>query len=525
MKIQSSFILIIAFLGCFLPYMPAFAKQPASPPVAYTIEPHSPDHEFKQIEYKLYSGPIDGLTSQSDTWTGFLRQDGRDITVDLGQASMLSGVSLEFKQDMKRGILFPEYMTVSQSVDGRKWNHLGQVQSLVSPTDPRIQTRIFSLTFKPQLTRYVKIRFPVDVFVFARKLSFQENPSLLQDHVSILPPEEFAAPAVHPYLQIPGVHDIILLYTGAYGDLGTWKPEDFLPILSYVNPEGNIADKMFDTGLFLPYPGVAHTWEDWKDYLDNLFAPHQQLDALNQAAKRIGEKNPTLKIRPKVILTLPYPDATLERFDDSLLRNIFSKKEDSWENRRTALEAYFERMMKKWEEAQFDYLELVGIYWYKEKIEQSIPQELELVQMAADMVHEEGLPFYWIPFFGSKGVDQWLNLGFDYVFVQPNFYGKQTSREDRMINTAQLAKKYRLGIELELDDRILSNRYFYDLFYKQLNLAHELGIDEETTNAYYIGGSKSVVKAAQSKLPQARQIYDDLYQWIKGSYKPHQKGK
>ncbi|HPU36259.1 MAG TPA: DUF4855 domain-containing protein [Bacillota bacterium] len=38
----------------------------------------------------------------------------------------------------------------------------------------------------------------------------------------------------------------------------------------------------------------------------------------------------------------------------------------------------------------------------------------------------------------------------------------------------ELARRYQTGIELEYDEKVLSNRYYYDLFYKQLNRVHQL---------------------------------------------------
>lgn len=84
---------------------------------------------------------------------------------------------------------------------------------------------------------------------------------------------------------------------------------------------------------------------------------------------------------------------------------------------------------------------------------------------------------------------------------------------------SKLARRYGMGIELECDEGMLYSRYDYDLFYKQLDKAHQLGLDGDTTNAYYAGTIKgTLVTAARSNVPQIRGIYDDIYRWISGTY-------
>lgn len=76
-----------------------------------------------------------------------------------------------------------------------------------------------------------------------------------------------------------------------------------------------------------------------------------------------------------------------------------------------------------------------------------------------------------------------------------------------------------MGVEVELDDRVTYHRYYYDLFYKQLDKGHALDFDGNITNAYY-AGSRTVKNIRLSTVPEVREIYDDLYQWIKGTYMP-----
>lgn len=519
------FIVGCLVLGLLLGTFQAKEAQATNPTITYTIQQAEPDEMFKQTEYKMYPGPIDGLLSNSDSWTGFFRQEGREIKIDLGKNRPLSEVSLEFNQNKGAGIVLPKYLNVTVSADGQKWYKLGLVKPYILSSESSVINRRYSLTFNPTYMRYVKLEFPVDVWVFARKLILKEetgstlsNPTVL-GHALDLPIVD------QGYMKIEGMDDLALVYTGGHGSKGIWRKEDFIPMTAYVDRQGKIQGRMFDAFLFLPYPNLMNTKKEWETYLDDLFKKGQQLDALNDASKFVTDKEPALGSKPKVFLTLPYPDPKQEQFgqiDDSEAALNFSHAsvalEAAVKDRATAVKWYYQELMRKWEEASFSHLELAGIYWFQETMDDRIPYEKELVQLAANLVHKGGHKFMWIPYFGSHGYEHWSTYGFDYVFLQPNFYAKDTPPAKRMENIARIAQKNHLGIELEMDDNILLNRYYYDLFYEQLNKGAEFNLHIHASNAYYLGGSKVLVQASKSSQPLARQIYDDMYRWINGTY-------
>ncbi|MCK9907416.1 hypothetical protein MXD63_46390, partial [Frankia sp. Cpl3] len=72
------------------------------------------DSYFHDLEMK-YPGPVGGLITPSETWTGYARQFGREVTLALPNAKTLQKVSLAFKQDKKQGILLPAEMEVELS--------------------------------------------------------------------------------------------------------------------------------------------------------------------------------------------------------------------------------------------------------------------------------------------------------------------------------------------------------------------------------------------------------------------------
>ncbi|MFX4263461.1 DUF4855 domain-containing protein [Pelotomaculum propionicicum] len=489
----------------------------------YLVEAHSPDQGFRQAEEKGYPGPEGGLTSREETWTGFYRQQGRDILVDLKKPCAVTKISLDFMQEAGSGIYLPQYMDCSLSADGRAWYHLGRVAHSVSPAEPAVQIKEFTLAFPPVTARYVKLSFPVDVFVFARHLAIggvQGQPQKPE----VLAREKQPGPSADTYLQIPDIKHILLAFSGSHGDLGTWTSGDFLPMLAYVDKSYSIEGKMFDTILFLPYPDLACTREGWDAYAEDLFAPGAQLSALEETMARLN-KIPEYQGKVNVILTVPYPDGQQESFGilESGGSNLcFSEKKagkvKAAEDRLLAVRWFYNNLMDSWDRAGFKHLNLAGIYWYRENMDPTTPGDVELVQDTARLVRNDGLKFFWIPFFGAQGYDVWKSYGFNHAFLQPNYYAGNVPPDERMDNAAELAKRYNLGLEIECDEGILFyNSKYYNLFYKQLNKAKQLNMDKEMSIAYY-AGSKILVRAWRSDNYKIRSIYEDMYKWLNGKY-------
>jgi hypothetical protein len=491
--------------------------------MTYVIKQQAPDTAFQETQLKGNPGPPEGLASESDTWTGFLRQQGRDITVDLKTTRPVTEISLEFMQNTGWGVFLPGYIKGEVSVDGVSWYHLGYVYHGVSPGDPEERVVNLSLSFAPVNARYVRLSFPVDIWVFARHLSVKERPAGTRPVVLACAGE--AGSQTGNYMQVPNINDILLVYTGDKSDMKTLTLADFLPLVGYQDGNRNITGRMFDALLFVPYYGMPVTRESWASYIDDLFSTEKQLAALDEAVSRMNSLT-GLAAREKVILTIPYPDAAQQEFgalqegEDSL---CFSEeaagREKASRDRLAAVQWYYREIMSRWSGAGFKNLDLSGLYWYGESIESTNTGEKELVQGAARLARSDGQNFFWIPYFGTKGYENWRTYGFSHVFLQPNYFAQDGPPEDRMDRAAGLARQYGMGIEIECEENVLYDRKYYDLFYSQLQKGHQLGFDGGMTNAYYAGHvKKTLVQAARSNVPEIRAIYDDLYRWINGTY-------
>jgi hypothetical protein len=71
-------------------------------------------------------------------------------------------------------------------------------------------------------------------------------------------------------------------------------------MLGYTSLTGSAPSaRMFDTMLFLPYGSVADTQSGWQAYLNDLFAPNQQLSALDAAVGQMNQEISTPATRRK----------------------------------------------------------------------------------------------------------------------------------------------------------------------------------------------------------------------------------
>ncbi len=486
------------------------------------------DTYFHSLEMN-YPGPVGGLVTPSETWTGYARQFGREITLALPDIKSVERVAVNFRQDKKAGILMPTKMEVEVSSDGKAWHYTGRATHGVAATDETPQVRTLEISLPAVETRYVRVRFPVQIFVFARQL--QVWGTEVDKHEEEAEPLLFAPVPTTAALVDKKAEDrmqnLLLAYSGAHAERGTWTKDDFLPLVGYIGTDGKVKDRMFDSVLFLPYPVMPTTKAAWESYLNDVFRPGRQLDALNDAMREYNKQRGKLYIDPeveKVVLTLPYPSPAQSNFgqismnQDSL---SFSAKhigeERAFGYRKQALEWYMQELLQRWEKADYPYLKLEGIYWWHELVEDSVPGERQLIRETADMVHNQALRFYWIPYFGATGLSEWKDLGFDYAFVQPNFYSDKPIPVDRIEAALEVANRYGMGIEVEGDERMVRDLRYYQLYYNQLIAGHKAGIDKNKIHAYYFG-SKSLLEAVNNKEPQARAVYDDTYLWMRGRF-------
>ncbi|MEI6502786.1 MAG: DUF4855 domain-containing protein, partial [Armatimonadota bacterium] len=190
----------------------------------------------------------------------------------------------------------------------------------------------------------------------------------------------------------------------------------------------------------------------------------------------------------------------------------FTKPED----RQTALAWYIECVVSQFAAGAFPHLKLAGFYWTAETIP---PEERELVTWTSAHLKTLGLNHYWIPYFGASGLREWRSLGLAGAMLQPNyFFSKETLSLNRFLVAAKQARASGAGVEIEFDGRAVGDDEFYQRMLAYFDAGVYYGWMGKTLLGYYEGGG--AVGQMASKPGRGRELYQKLYEFLKGTYQP-----
>lgn len=333
-------------------------------------------------------------------------------------------------------------------------------------------------------------------------------------------------PPDHP--QSGGMRDIMLAYMGR----DAWKQEAFLPYVAFLDKQqgGRPVDWFYDSWLLLMFGGApsggsyafgSANKTDWDFYFDLLFAPDQNLAALNACVETVGQQlGDTDQVCP-VIIMIPHLAPTMKDFGDvdgdghpeDCSRDADRLKAFCWA---------VDTVLARWKPEAYPHLRLWGFYWMNEGV---YGEDEQVCQDTAAYCGSKGYGLHWIPWFRAGGFDNWRNLGFDFVVMQPNYAfmknpaGAVVPDEGRLTHNANLSRDYGLGVEMELDTNTEVSPG------KRLNLQLYLnhGVDEldgymnGAVRAYY-QAEDYIARLYESDLPECNRLYEDLYRFHKGTY-------
>ncbi|PTQ57342.1 MAG: Glycerophosphoryl diester phosphodiesterase [Candidatus Carbobacillus altaicus] len=519
----------------------------------YTIKtPYSADTYFGNIESyypddtgnKLTDGVYGGTDFLNNAFIGRLWQGSRTIILDLEQISTIHEISLNTLQDIAVGIYFPGSIAFSISHNGKAWENLAIVKTAVPTTEPGPLTQKFTVTDINKEARYVQLNVSVETWLFMDELEVWGTADTSGDHVRPSPngPKGDRGYPIKGSKQVGGINNMVLIYTGEWqyqpADWISFNKEDFKPYVSYVDENMVRQDYMFDGFLFLPYGplldganygtvGKPTNKSHFEHFLDRLFRDDYELGALNEAVKEAKAVLPNRNYKAKVVIAIPYPRTDQSDFGDvdgdgiSENLNVMQIGEEAaLQNRMKVVKWYVDEVYRRWNEAAYDELELVGFYWYNEYVALQLSnREEELLQWTGDYVRSKGVKFQWIPYYFARGWNDWKRIGFDSALMQPNFMFHEGSTPERLNAIAEAARENGMGIEIEMNDSVLINQYFRDKYYAYLDKGKEFHYMVQSYSGFY-QQVKTLLKAAKSSDPAAREVYDQTYKYLKGTYKP-----
>jgi len=77
--------------------------------------------------------------------------------IDLGKPEKISKLTTGFLQDINAWVFMPLSVEYLISDDGKTFKKIGLAENMVAENDWNTQTKDFTVSFKPQNTRFIKI--------------------------------------------------------------------------------------------------------------------------------------------------------------------------------------------------------------------------------------------------------------------------------------------------------------------------------------------------------------------------------
>lgn len=450
---------------------------------------------------------------------------GRKIYFDLGHVSGVSRFTVSFVDFPDWAVHAPGSVNILLSDDAKNWYYAGTID--LSAANKQVYKNECDLG-KRVNARYVVFEFGVNGWAGADEFEVYGTKSTagsapLSD-AGFDKYNVYAGERMAPSGDIlGGLSDLVLLYNTPQNK---YSEEKLITYAGYVDKEGAIRDVMFDSFLFLPgslpsgnktYADVTKADMNW--YLTDVFDdPAGNMNALESAAGKVKQ---ALKLpedfKYKVTVTVMYPHWERKDFGD-IDGDGVTEDLTVYENRVKVLNWFIDECEKRFVNANYKNLELVGYYWMNEDITYKDPNAKELMNAVADKAHSVGKSFFWIPYFTAPGYEAWDQYGFDIACMQPNYVFKAATPITNLISCAKLTALYNMGIEIEICDEALFNELFFDKYMAYLSYGTEYGYMKDAVHMYYQGGS-IYYNAAKSDSYMGRAIYDSTYHFIKQDLK------
>jgi hypothetical protein len=333
-----------------------------------------------------------------------------------------------------------------------------------------------------------------------------------------------------------GIRDLALIYSGYYDpanyggeDISEWPQSQFKPYVSYLDRQGNRLDTFFEQYLFLGLKAPSgHVYTraasasagsdkvDWSWFLDRIFTSgNEQIHALNEETKTAAADLQLTGMRSKVVVMIPFASELVSSFGDVDGDGV-SENLTTLAGREKVTHWYIDQVISRFQQGNYDHLDLNGFYWLQEDLDTTKADEVSLVKDTAAYIHAKGYTFSWIPWSGAYASTSWANYGLDFAVLQPNYFMKNAGIS-QLVDSVNKSSQYGMGVEMEFDGRLQSGDNYRDKFYDYLNGGLQYGYMTGSLLAYY-QDVRMVWQLAQDPV-FGYPVYQDLYRFVKENYK------
>jgi len=316
--------------------------------------------------------------------------------------------------------------------------------------------------------------------------------------------------------QLLDYHDMVLLYGGGSHRTHLWDAQYMAPYVTYVDKDKK-EHWLFDSFLFLEihngkgkmfasgYTSTPANQQDWMALVDYYFQSKLALGALDKAITAATARIGAPATKRRVVIGLPEP--IKGQTDWGSVKNGQQLNFNNDADRITACKWYIDYVRMKFKELDYKNIELAGFYWIAEEATNT----RTIVNELGNYMNSLKYTFNWIPYFKSDGYSEWKSFGFNYAYLQPNYFFNEKTPTSRLDDACSLAKNYNMDMEMEFDERV-SKGWGYRLT-NYMDAFKKNGIWSSKRLAYY-QGDVALYNLSVSTNTDENQLYHDFCHFI-----------
>ena len=461
----------------------------------------------------------------SDSWFFSRGGDGIEVFYDLGKVSSINSVSLSVLEQYTWGITRPKFISVFLSDDAENWYEVVDwYRGDIAANDFHQNATSVQLDFKLDKTyaaRFIYFRIE-NGFIFIDELEafgtkqVKSNAVRLADsgltactYYTNPESEAFASPENTPVK----AKDIVIVY----GDRS--QPESLLPLVAYLDENGNIKDTLMDGFLYcshyqLPSGTQAHLpnyKQDWEYVLQHTFNGAAGFGELDKTVQQVKDALNIPDYKVQVYVTYLTLRESVTNFGDVDGDGI-SEDASTSEGRKKIIDWYIDETLRLFEEGNYQNLELNGFYWVNEAVIWE-KDDSHVIEEVAKYTHEKGQNFLWVPYYKANRFFSGHELGFDLISMQPNVVFTTDAPLWRFPSTAAMTKARKMCVEIEHSYQALGDPAFARTYLQYLYYGATTGY-MSATHVYY-DDVDNFSKMGYSKSALCRLQYDATYNFIK----------
>ncbi len=464
------------------------------------------------------------LYCYGDMWFFSRGGDGLEFFYDIGKLSTVNGVNLSVLEQTAWGISRPKFISVFLSEDGNNWY---EVSEWARPADIPLHESATSVqipfTFdKPYVARFVRFRveagflFIDELEAFGTKEVKASAVRLADSGLKSVPYYTNAEDAQFATTENTPIKasEITLLYADRN------KEEDLLPMVAYLDEDGNIKDTFMDGFIYcshhnLPSGTLGHLpnyKQDWEYVHDQDFNGAAGFDVLDRVVGEVKQALGLTDYKVQVYSTFLTLHDTVSDFGDVDGDGI-SEDATTSEGRAKIFDWYINLTLDEFEKRNYQNIEYNGFYWLNESVIWE-KDDSHVIAECGERVHAAGSNFLWVPYYKANRFFTGYEMNFDMISMQPNVVFSTDAPLWRFDSTVEMTKVRKMTVEIEhsyqcLGDQSFARSYMLYLYYGAIS-----GYID-AIHVYY-DDVANISKMAYSDSALCRMQYDATYRFAKG---------